>query len=285
MFNITKPGDLGTWTVRVKRALNQTTDPVPYVLNAIILERHLDYTLSVNPGRAATGEKLNIRAVVDWDGKRLNNLPAGAIHVRVLRPGQDLGTLLHDTPFKDKSTGTTTTPSGDKQSPYDRKAAALTRDILKGTAADYVATIELKEQSKGIYEGTFDQTTVAGTYGFDAVLDWDDPRTGHTHRVESLEAFVKIKPDSKKTEIKVTRPDPRTILIAVTPRDMSGNYLGPGRGSVVNAKLASAGRITGPVDRDQTGTYVFTLIEVPKGKTPDVEISVDGVDMGNPFRR
>jgi hypothetical protein len=107
--------------------------------------------------------------------------------------------------------------------------------------------------------------------------------------VESLNAYIKIKPDPKKTEIKVTRPDARTILIAVTPRDQSGNYLGPGHASVVNAKLGSAGRITGPVDSKvdskQTGAYVFTLIEVPKGQTPDVEISVDGVRMGNPFRR
>jgi hypothetical protein len=103
--------------------------------------------------------------------------------------------------------------------------------------------------------------------------------------VETLNACIKIKPDPKKTEINVTRPDTRTILIAVTPRDRSGRYLGPGHASVVNAKLGSAGRITGPVDRDQTGTYVFTLTEVPKGATPDVAIKVDGVDMGNPFRR
>lgn len=285
MFNITKPGDIGTWTVRVRRGQNDTADAVPYVLNAIVLERHLDYTLSVNPGRAATGDKLTLRAIVDWDGKRLGNLPAGAIRVRVQRPNADIGTLLHDTPFKDPSTGTTTTPSGDKLSPYDRKVEGLERDILKGTRQATIATIDLKEQSKGVYEGTFDQTTVAGTYGFDAVLDWDDPRTGHTQRVESLNAYIKIKPDPKKTEIKVTRPDARTILIAITPRDKSGNYLGPGHASIVNAKLGSAGRIAGPVDSKQTGTYVFTLIEVPKGQTPDVEISVDGVRMENPFRK
>ncbi|MGH9144309.1 MAG: hypothetical protein ACRD3J_23300, partial [Thermoanaerobaculia bacterium] len=284
-FNITKPSDIGTWTVRVRRALNDTADPVPYVLNAIILERHLDYTVSVNPGRAATGDKLTLRAILDWDGKRLANLPAGAIRVRVQRPGTDIGTLLHDAQFRDKSSGTTTTPTGDKLSPYDRKVEGLERDILKGTRLANVATIDLKEQSRGVYEGTFDQTTVAGTYGFDAILDWDDPRTGHTQRVETLSAYIKIKPDPTRTEIKVTRPDARTILIAVTPRDKSGNYLGPGFASVVKAKLATAGRITGPVDTNQTGTYVFTLIEVPRGTTPDVEISVEGVRVGNPFRK
>jgi hypothetical protein len=280
MFNI-KSGDLGKWTVRVKRGLNQDAGTVPYTLNALILERHLDYQLSIDPTRAATGDTLNVRAIVNWDGKRLTGLPAGAIRVRVQRPGESIGSILHDARFTDKSTGTTTTPAGDKLTPYDRKLAGLAREILKRTQPVDVATIELKEQGKGIYAGTFDQTSIAGSYVFEAVLDWDDARTGHTRRVERLEQTVKVKPDPGKTEIKVTRSDARTILIAVTPRDRSGNFLGPGYASIVKAKLNSAGRIAGPTDRDQIGTYVFTVVEAPSEK-PDVDITVDGILVGNP---
>jgi von Willebrand factor type A domain len=284
-FNI-KPGDLGTWTVRVKRGIDQAPNPVPYTLSAIILERHLDYTLSVAPGRAATGDTLNISAIVDWDGKRLAGLPAGAIRVRVQRPPASLGTILHDQRFPDKSSGNTTTPTGDILTPYDRKLDALTNDgLLKRVTPADVATIDLKEQSPGVYAGTFDQTTVAGSYGFEAVLDWDIERTGHVHRVERLEAFVKIKPDPAKTDVKVTRPDPRTVVFAVTPRDQFGNYLGPGYASLVKARLNSTGRIAGPTEPDQNGTYVFTVFEVPAGETPNVEIVVDGVVVfGNPPR-
>jgi hypothetical protein len=277
MFNI-KPADVSTWTVRVKRGLNQTTDPVPYTLSALILERHLDYTVSVDPGRASTGDSLTVRAIVDWDGKRLSGLPPGSIRVRVQRPPASLGTILHDQRVPDKSTGITTTPAGDKLTPYDRKLAAITNEgLLKRVTPQDVATIELKDQGKGIYAGTFDQTTVAGSYGFEALLDWDIESTGHVHRVERLEEFVKVKADPGKTEVKVTRPDPRTVQIAVTPRDQSGNYLGPGFASLVKAQLNSTGRIAGPTDPDQIGTYIFTIFEVPAGETPNVVITVDGV--------
>jgi hypothetical protein len=277
MFNI-RPADVGNWAVRVKRGLNQVAEAVPYTLTALLLERHLDYTLSVDPGRASTGDTLAIRAIVDWDGKRLAGLPPGSIRVRVQRPPASLGTILHDQRSPDKSTGITTTPSGDKLTPYDRKLAALTTEgLLKRVTPQDVATIELKDQGKGIYEGKFDQTTVAGSYGFDAVLDWDLERTGHVHRVERLEEFVKVKADPGKTEVKVTHPDARTIQIAVTPRDRSGNFLGPGYASVVKAQLTSKGRITGPTDPNQIGTYIFTVLEAPSGETLDVTITVDGV--------
>jgi len=142
-----------------------------------------------------------------------------------------------------------------------------------------VATIELKDQGRGIYAGTFDQTTVAGNYGFEAILDWDLERYGHVHRVERLEEFVQVKPDPEKTEVKVTHPDAHTIRIAVTPRDKSGNYLGPGYASVVKAQLESKGRITGPTDPEQTGTYLFTVVEAP-AETADVVVTVDGVVVG-----
>jgi hypothetical protein len=280
MFNI-KSSDIGKWTVRVVRGLNNTPDPVPYVLTAMIRERHLDYLLSTTPGRPATGDTITVRAVVDWDGKPLKGLPAGAIRVRVQRPAASIGTILHDSKSADKSTGTTTTPAGDKLTPYDRKrAAAITRAELKRILPTDVATIELKEEGRGIYSGTFDQTTVAGSYGFEAVLDWENERTGHTHRVERIETLVHVKPDPDRTDVKVTRVDARTATIAITPRDKSGNYLGPGYASLVQAKLRGEGRVAGPVDRDQTGTYVFNVAGLPANQAPDVVIAVDGVPIG-----
>jgi hypothetical protein len=280
MFNI-KSSDIGKWTVRVVRGINNTPDAVPYVLSAMIRERHLDYLLSTTPGRPGTGDPITIRAVVDWDGKPLKGLPAGAIRVRVQRPAATIGTILHEARSTDKSTGTTTTPAGDKLTPYDRKlAAAITRAELRRIVPTDVATIELKEEGRGIYSGTFDQTTVAGSYGFEAVLDWENDRTGHTRRVERIETLVHVKPDPDRTDVKVTRVDARTVTIAITPRDKSGNYLGPGYASLVQAKLRGEGRIAGPVDRDQSGTYVFTVAGLPANQAPDVMITVDGVAIG-----
>jgi hypothetical protein len=276
MFNV-KPSDVGTWTVRVIRGINKEPVPVPYVLSAMVRERHLDYLLSTSPGRLGTGDTITIRAVVDWDGKPLTGLPPGAIRVRIQRPAASLGTILHDARPTDKTNGTITTPSGDIQTPYDRKLAAVTRADLKRILPADVATIELKEQGHGVYSGTFDQTSIAGTYGFEAILDWDDARTAHTRRVERVETLVHVKPDPDHTEVTVKHVDTRTVTIAVTPRDKSGNYLGPGYASLVQAKLAGEGRLAGPVDRDQTGTYVFTVAGLATNRKPDVTITVDGV--------
>jgi hypothetical protein len=276
-FNI-KPDDIGPWTVRVKRGRNKSAESVPYTLNTIFLERHLDYRLSVEPARAMTGDKLTVRAVVAWDGKPLNALPAGALRVRIQRPAESLGTILHDARFNDRSSGTTSTPAGDKLTPYDRKVAALTRDGLSKriTPADFM-TIELKGRGHGVYEGSFDQTSIAGSYGFEMMLDWNDQRTAHVHRVERLEEVVRVKADPANSVVTMTRVDPRTVTIAVTPRDTFGNFLGPRYASIVKAKLNGEGRLTGPVDRDQTGTYVFTAAGVPNNRSPDVAITVDGV--------
>jgi hypothetical protein len=280
MFNV-KASDVGTWTVRAVRGINKSTEAVPYVLRAMMRERHLDYLLSTSPGRPGTGDKITVRAVIDWDGKPLTGLPPGAIRVRVQRPGAGIGTILHNARSTDKSTGTIITPAGDIQMPYDRKvAAAINRGELKRIVPADFATIELKEQGHGVYSATFDRTTIAGTYGFEAVLDWDTERTAHTRRVERTETLVHVRPDPAKTDVTITRVDARTVTIAVTPRDKAGNYLGPGYAPLVKAKLSGDGRLAGPVDRDQTGTYVFTAAGLPANQMPDVTITVDGVAVG-----
>ncbi|MEK6374731.1 MAG: vWA domain-containing protein [Acidobacteriota bacterium] len=273
-----KPGAVGTWKVRVKRGSNGSNEPVPYTLNVLFLERHLDYRLSFDQIHAGTGDRLGIRATVSWDGKPLTGLPADAIRVRVARPPVAAGNILHEARVPDRVNGPVKTPSGEVETPYNRKVNALIRSGALGrTAPKDVATITLKEQGRGVYATTFDDTSIPGTYAFETTLDWNDPRTGHTHREERLEQFVKAKADPAKTEVKTTRTDPRIVSIAVTPRDRFGNFIGPG--AAVKLKLKSAGKLASetPVDRGQTGTYIFTITGVPAGKTPDVEITVDGV--------
>jgi len=262
-----KPDAAGTWTVRVKRGTNGSTEPVPYTLNVLFLERHLDYRLSFDQIHAGTGDKLGLRATIAWDGKPLTGLPGGAVRVRVSRPTVAAGTVLHEAKVADRVNGTVRTPAGDMQTPYDRKVNAVRSGALKE-----IATLTLKEQGRGVYAASLDDTSIPGTYAFDATLDWDDPRTGHTHREEHLEQFVKAKADPSKTEVKITGTS-----VAVTPRDRFGNYIGPG--ATVRLRLKSAGKLASevPVDRTQSGTYIFTISGVPRGEMPKVDITVDGV--------
>ncbi len=250
---------------------------MPYTLNVFFLERDLDYRLSLDTIRPATGDNIKMRAAISYGGKPLTHLPDGAVRVRVQRPAESLGTILHNAKVSDKR-GSVTTPSGDVQTPYDRKLASVVdRKLLARILPKDVAVIALKEEGRGAYTATFDKTTIAGSYGFEVLLDWDDARTGHVRRVERLEDYIRVKSDAAKSAISSSQAADGTVRVSVTPRDKFGNYVGPGHDSIVSAKLNGAGSIAGPVDRDHIGTYVFTVTGVPKGEKPNVEIMVDGV--------
>ena len=113
------------------------------------------------------------------------------------------------------------------------------------------------------------------------MLDWDIERTGHVHREERVEQLVTVKADPGKSEVVTTRAPGGLVKIAVTPRDRFGNYLGPGYASVVKATVEGPGKLRSdvPVDRNQTGTYVFTVADVPAGQTPKFRIVVEGVEL------
>jgi hypothetical protein len=284
-FNLT-PADAGTWQVQAKRDSTATATGalpnVPYSLNAIFLERHLDYTLHVDTIHPATGDQLGVRAVVAFDGKPLSGLPAGAIRARIQRPTEALGTILHDSKVSPGNGG----PGPDIDPPYERKLAKLTDSkLVDRVIPKDVTTIALQDQGKGVYTGSFDQTSVAGEYGFEFILDWDVERTGHVHREERLEQDVKVKVDPVKTIISMQRKG-STVLVTVTPRDRFGNYLGPGYASLVSARVISGGTLSerGPLDKKVTGDYVFTITNVPADVTPRLEIVVDGVVVGAPTR-
>ncbi len=275
--------EVGTWTTRVRRRSDTDANtPVPYTLNVLFLERYLDYRITFQNAHAATGDRIQLRANVTYGGKQLAGLPADAIRVRIQRPNEALGTILHDARI-DVGSGNTTTPSGDVQSAYDRKLAQLEADLLDRVTPRDVQTISLHDSKNGLYTGAFEGTSVPGTYGFDVVLDWDDGRTGRVHREERLEHHVKVKADPTRTLTATTRVDGTTFTISVTPRDRFGNYLGPGYESIVKAQLLSEGMLLDatPVDRDQTGTYVFTVTQVPAGEVPSVDVIVDGIKVGN----
>ncbi|HEV7764152.1 MAG TPA: vWA domain-containing protein [Thermoanaerobaculia bacterium] len=278
-FNTIRKDDLGTWSVRVKR--NAGSGTVPYTLSVFFLERDLDYRFSFDTIRTRTGDNIRLRANISYDGKPLTGLPANAIRVRVLRSTESLGTILHDTTFTD-----TPAPSPDPQTPYARKLATLGSRVLDRVIPREFATITLKEEKNGVYSASFGQTSVPGTYAFEVLLDWDHPRTGHVRREERIEQIVRVNPDPNQTVIAAIR-NGSTVDISITPRDRFGNYLGPGYASLVIARLKGGGKLSerGPLDREQTGTYVFTVTDVAPGELPDVDFTVDGVYVGNVRKR
>jgi hypothetical protein len=277
------PNHPGTWTVRAKRSKKSDTKvDVPYSLNVFFLERQLDYRLSVGPARAKSGDRVTLRAEVSYGGKPLTGLRDGALRIRVQRPKAALGTILHDLPGSKRQA-----PSGDVKTAYEAKLAALPRSVLARILPADAETVTLKEEGRGFYAATLAPSSIPGSYAFEAVLDWDDPRTGQIHREERVEQLVATKADRAKTEIRSTRSgDRKSVRIAVTPRDQFGNALGPGYESKVTARLLTRpGKLTGPTDARVDGTYVFTIADLRANETPIVEIAVDGVVVSSAKRK
>src|SRR5260370_28320706 len=128
--------------------------------------------------------------------------------------------------------------SGDVKTPYENKVAALPRAALARILPSDAEAVTLKEEGRGFYSVALDPATIPGQYAFEAVLDWDDPRTGQVHREERVEQLVAVKADPAKTEIRATRStDRRSVQITVVPRDQFGNALGPGYDPKVTARL------------------------------------------------
>ncbi|HEV7485143.1 MAG TPA: vWA domain-containing protein [Thermoanaerobaculia bacterium] len=278
-FDMARGFSMGAWSVRVKRDL-KSADAVPYTLNVMFLEKHLDYQFSLDNLHAVTGDNLGIKVLIDWNGKPLTGLPAGAIRLRVLQQPDGMGNILHASKVKVPG-GNTVTPTGDIQTPYDYKIAALGQPLIDSTTPKDVAVIPMAEQGKGIYSASFPGTSIPGTYAFEAILDWNIPATGHVSRQERLEEDVKPRADSHATAITLTGDAFGVWTLTVTPRDRFGNYFGPGYASLVQAAVRSGGKLRSatPADQNQLGTYTFTIAGSP-GVTPVVDVTVDGVLLG-----
>lgn len=271
-------GPPGTWNVRVVRRFgaNAGSAPAPYNLSSYMLEGRLKFLLTVDEMEPGTGDPIGVRAQLAFNDTPLDGLPAGAVRVRIRRPGESFGTILHDRNIDIPGQSGT-----DATTPYDRKVRALESEIGRITPQD-ADTITLTSSGNGIYTGSFTGNTVQGRYHFDATLDWDVPATGRIHRIERTERVVKVNADPASTQITSRTNGDGTFSFTVTPRDRFGNYAGPGYGNRIGI-ASTNGTIAGaPLDPNETGDYVFTLENVPAGQEPQIDFTFEGRPIGGP---
>jgi len=173
--------DVGQWNVRVRRNKRLRTERVvPYTLNVFFLEQHLDYRLSV--------DRKMLRAEISYDGKPLIGLPAGALKVRMLRPKASLQSVLR----RSKNKPRRATP-GDPQTGAQLAALSLSPAEITMLRPAPAESLTLREDKRGVYSIALPPTPISGSYAYEIVLDWTDPRTGRVHREERLEQFVSEK--------------------------------------------------------------------------------------------
>jgi hypothetical protein len=272
-------GPAGMWQIRVRRGHGGSNVPasVPYHFGAYTYEGKLDFSGMLPPVKRRTGDPITVTTEVGFAGAPVTNA-AGKITLRVARPGESIGNLLHDLDVPQNVLDTPTT--GDATTPYDRKVKFLEDTLVKNVAPNVVSTsVPLQHRGNGIYSATFTDTSEAGNYKFLLVYDFDAPDGGgRIRRIEQLERMVKVMPDADASEVVVTATDPPgTYVVRVTPKDRFGNYLGPGAPGRISVSVNGIGTVSALADPKQTGDYVATVSGVPAGNDPDVVVKVDEV--------
>jgi opacity protein-like surface antigen len=271
------------------RAVPQTLR-TPYHLSVYSVDGKLDYRISFAADTDGTGDTMLLTADVGYEGKQLLNLPANAITLKIDRPPVGLGTLLHDPNNNVSSTvlNTETAPGGDSTTPYDRKLAELDKNgKLAGSQPAELGTnfvlVDNGSDSSGdkagndsVYTAKFGDTSRPGLYRFRVTLDWDDPRTGKIHRIETIECVLRVTPDPGASQVKVANLGGGAFNVTVTPRDKFNNFFGPSSRNPISVTVTGGGNVTSITDPQQTGDYLVKIENVPAGADPTVVITVDG---------
>ncbi len=270
MVDTPNNGPAGTW-----RAVVTTNgqDATKYQLSAYGVESRLSARV-IESRRLGTGEAINITAEIGWNNGILAKLPAGAVKAYIERPGEDIGTILHDAdaPRYDPGRNKDLSPLAMKLDYLEREMKLWDRIEPRPTGN----AIELKHIGGGRYSGDFNDTAVGGRYRIIVVFDWKDRRTGAIRRMFFTERQVPVLPDASKTVVRVLRNTRRDTNILVIPRDAFGNFVGPGLGSDFAIKVSNGELVPIPADPKLQGEYVFTVRGLKPGDDPDVVITFRG---------
>lgn len=284
--DIPSSGTAGDWQVRVVRRNTEFTavqlPEVPYYLGIYTYEGKLDFEGALPSESTRTGDPVTVRTELAFDRQPVTNAE-GRIKLRIARPGESIGNLLHDLSVDPAVLGTEL-PGSDTTNRYQRKLNELGPTILpRVEPALLPGEIVLLHEGNGLYSATFTDTSEAGQYKFLLTYDFDAPDgSGRIRRIEQLERDVKVKADPAATIIDAEQIDGGLWSVIVTPKDRFGNYLGPGYPSRVKVVLNGPGTISAIQDVNETGDYRVTINGVPPGLSPDVTVTVDGVTIPTP---
>jgi opacity protein-like surface antigen len=270
------------------QATSPQSPPFPYHLSIYSVEGKLDYRLSFPSLDDGTGDTMTMVADVSYEGKSLGNLPNKAIKLKIERPPKGLGTILHDTDVQGGVLTTEIAQGGDSTTAYDRKLAALANGNGLGESRPKELGDEFfledkgdassgdKTANDGLYAARFADTSRPGLYRFKITMDWDDPRTGRIHRIETIERVVKVNSDPSASKATVTSLGKGAYDIKVIPVDKFGNFFGPSNANPVTVKVTGGGNVASINDPNQKGEYIIHLENVPAGADPHITIVVDG---------
>jgi hypothetical protein len=161
-----------------------------------------------------------------------------------------------------------------------RAAAQLLQDERVWARVLPTATsVRLEDDGKGAYRASLPAGTVPGVYTLLFEAAAPTPGGVELRRAGAVSAVVRVgRTSAEQSNVRVvalaTTARGREAELVVTPRDASGNYLGPDQSAAV-AITVGDGAKSGEVRDLANGTYVMPLV-FPEGADPAVTIAIAG---------
>jgi hypothetical protein len=259
----------GTWAMRIAG-----DGKVPYEVAAMVDEPRLEVDATLVRRAVRAGEPIELRVALRLDGHPLAS-PA-AVRAVVSKPKASAGNLLAESATPAEPPGFTL----EGADPAQRKLALLLADDANWQRlGSTVSAIELRPEPGGVYAGAFASTDVPGLYRADFEIEGDGPATGPFRRRLTQIALVRLGPvnpgDSgiRAREVASSAGE-RTLELSLRPRDLFGNFLGPGWGSLIALTLDGK-RLDAALRDELDGTYVVPLT-IAAGSDPTITIAIDG---------
>ena len=133
----------------------------------------------------------------------------------------------------------------------------------------------------GIFGDVFpDLLKTEGSYTFHAVASYGDTCIATREIIWSLHIDVGIDPGKTEVSVNLGSPGPggtRPGSVTITPKDIYGNHLGPGRGDAITVTGVPGTTVTGPLVDNGDGSYTVPVSWTPgTGYEPGVVLVQPG---------
>ncbi len=242
-----------------------------YEAAVIVDEPQLGVRFAVGEGHPKVGRPLEL-SVQLLDGNRpLVDPPPSQVTATVVRGEHSVDTVL-----------------GSRPGPWRRVNPALgttpmemaTRNPKFWSRVGRVEeTMTLEGRGDGTYTATLPSTTVTGPYTVTFRVTGSHPRIGDYERMQTVTGVVRFDVASiDMSEVRLRRTGQqggrRIYELTVVPRDVYGNYLGPGQAHLL-ALIADQADVDGTVVDRGDGGYTFRLLQRP-GLRPVLDLRVAG---------
>lgn len=232
----------------------------------VLVDDHpFTYSTAFGSDDNETGDTLNLSVSLHLDAAAIETATVKAI---ILKPSQDIGTLLSKAIVKNKDF---------KPEPGSSPAQAKFQQLISDPEFSKLLVPEeqqvtLSYTGDGKYTAQFMNTDEAGVYQVIYSIHYADKNAGNFDRAEMKSAIIKFgKPDFKNSAVTKTVSSKQTTL-TFYPKNKYGNYLGPDYANAIKVKL-SIGKVSSYKD-NLDGSYTYFITGVPQNTDPDISITI-----------